>query len=79
MPFSCGPVNRPRLDKLNALRTLPDCPWRFHVDGIAHGEPVTLDERSWQVVTAKSKAPKEAVWYCRRIEGSKTLDGYDLN
>ena len=61
VPIQLSAGEQATLDKLNALRTLPDGPWRFHVGDIAHGESVTLDDNSWQVVTAKSKAPKEAV------------------
>jgi alpha-mannosidase len=78
VPIQLSAGEQATLDKLNALRTLPDGPWRFHVGDIAHGESVTLDDSSWQVVTAKSKAPKEAVWFRRVIEVPKTLNGYDL-
>jgi alpha-mannosidase len=78
VPIQLSTGEQATLDKLNALRTLPDGPWRFRVGDIAHGESVTLDASSWQLVKAKSKAPKEAVWYRRVIEVPKTLDGYDL-
>jgi alpha-mannosidase len=78
VPIQLSAGEQATLDKLNALRTLPDSPRRFHVGDIAHGESVTLDDSLWPVVTAKSKAPKEAVWYRRVIEVPKTLDGYDL-
>ena len=77
VPLQPSAGEQARLDKLNALRTLPDGPWRFHVGDTTHGKSVTLDDSSWQVVTA-SKAPKEADWYRRVIEVPKTLDGYDL-
>ena len=67
VPLQLSAGEQVRLDKLNALRILPDGPWRFHVGGTTHGKSVTLDDSSWQVVTA-SKAPKEADWYRRVIE-----------
>ncbi len=66
------------LTRLEALQTLPDGPWRFHAGDVAHGESPTLDDSSWQQRSARSKAPKEAVWYRRSIEVPKTLGGYDL-
>src|ERR1700733_3229258 len=78
VPIQLSAREQATLDKLNALRSLPDGPWRFHVGDIAHGESMTLDDSSWQVVTAKSKAPKEAGLFRRVIEVPKTLDGYDL-
>lgn len=68
VPIQLSAGEQATLDKLNALRILPDGPWRFHVGDITHGESMTLDDSSWQLVTAKSKAPKEAVWYRRIIE-----------
>ncbi len=73
-----SPKQETVLKRLEALQTLPDGPWRFHAGDVAHGESVTLDDSSWQLVSAKSKAPKEAVWYRRTIEVPKTLGGYDL-
>ena len=66
------------LKRLGSLQTLPDGPWRFHAGDVAHGESLTLDDSSWEQVSAKSKAPKEAVWYRRTIQVPKTLEGYDL-
>ncbi len=73
-----SPAEQGTLDKLNTLRTLPDGPWRFHAGDLAHGESPTLDDSAWPEVSAKSTAPKEAVWYRRTIEIPKTLHGYDL-
>lgn len=73
-----SPAEQATLDRLNQLRTLPDGPWRFHAGDLPHGESTTLDDSSWTEVSAKSTAPKEAVWYRRTIEIPKTLHGYDL-
>jgi alpha-mannosidase len=70
------------LATLHTLETLTDLPageWRLHVGDVAHGESPTLDDSSWQVVSAHSKAPKDAVWYRRTIEVPKTLNGYDIS
>ena len=72
------PAQQATLDRLNSLETLPDGPWRFHAGDIAHGESPALDDSSWQTVSAKSKAGKEAVWYRRTIQIPKDLHGYDL-
>ncbi len=76
LPLS--PAETQVLDRLDALRTLPDGPWRFHAGDLAHGESLTLDDSAWPLVAAKSNAPKEAVWYRRVIEIPRTLHGYDL-
>ena len=76
MPLSAA--EQATLDKLSALRTLPDAPWRFHAGDLPHGESPTLDDSGWPEVSAKSAAPKEAVWYRRTIEIPRTLHGYDL-
>jgi len=66
------------LDRLKSLTTLPDGPWRFHAGDVPHGESPSLDDSSWPLVEARSKAGKEAVWYRRTIEIPKALHGYDL-
>src|SRR5580698_7748278 len=76
IPFS--PAEAKVLQRLTSLQTLPDGPWHFHSGDVAHGESPTLDDSGWQMVAAKSKAGKEAVWYRRMIEVPKTLNGYDL-
>jgi alpha-mannosidase len=67
------------LHTLETLNALPANEWRFHAGDIPHGESVGLDDSAWPVVTAASKAPKEAVWYRREIEVPKTLHGYDIS
>jgi alpha-mannosidase len=69
------------LAKLRTLETLKEIPageWRFHAGDIAHGEAAALDDSAWPLAAAKSKAPKDAVWYRRVIEVPKTLNGYDI-
>lgn len=77
-PVALSAAEQSVLDRLDALQTLPDGPWRFHSGDVAHGESTTLDDSSWPLVNAKSEAGKEAVWYRRTIEIPKTLHGYDL-
>ena len=72
-----------KLHTLETLNALPGGAWRFHVGDIPHGESVTLDDSTWQLVQTpernhSAKAPKDAVWYRRTIEVPKTLNGYDL-
>ena len=76
MKFS--PEEMKVLDRLKALQTLPGGGWRFHEGDVAHGELPTLDDSAWKLVQPKSEAGKDAVWYRRRIEIPKSLDGYDL-
>src|SRR5277367_4893046 len=64
--------------QLTSLTHLPAEEWRFHAGDIAHGESVSLDDSSWQVVKGNSEAPTDAVWYRRWIEIPKNLNGYDL-
>ncbi len=73
-----SPAQKTTLGQLEQLETLPDGPWRFHAGDVAHGESPTLDDSSWQEVSARSTAPKEAVWYRRTITVPQTLHGYDL-
>jgi alpha-mannosidase len=73
-----------KLHTLETLNSLPGGDWRFHAGDIPHGESLTLDDSTWQLIPAPtdrktySKAPKEAVWYRRTIEVPKTLHGYDI-
>ncbi|WP_263382142.1 alpha-mannosidase [Granulicella arctica] len=76
IPFS--PEQTKVLDRLGSLESLPSGSWRFHAGDVAHGEAVALDDSSWEQVTPKVKAGKEAVWYRRTIEVPKALNGYDL-
>ncbi len=75
---SFTPAEKTTLEQLYSLETLPDGPWRFHAGDVPHGESLSLDDSSWQEVSAGTTAPKEAVWYRRTIEIPKTLHGYDL-
>ncbi len=76
------------LEKLHTLETLNALPageWRFHAGDIAHGESTSLDDSSWQAISApdtvkdRQKSTKDAVWYRRTIEVPRTLHGYDLS
>ena len=73
-----SPAAIEKLHTLETLNTLPAAQWRMHSGDIPHGESLTLDDASWPVVTAPSKAPKEAVWYRRTIEVPQNLHGYDI-
>jgi alpha-mannosidase len=64
--------------QLVRLTHLPAEEWRFHAGDIPHGESVSLDDSSWQLVKGNSEAPTDAVWYRRWIEVPKNLNGYDL-
>jgi len=66
------------LHTLETLNALPVGQWRFHAGDIPHGESTTLDDSAWPLVTPKSQAPQDAVWYRRVIEVPKTLNGYDI-
>ncbi len=68
-----------KLHILETLNALPPGEWRFHAGDVPHGESVSLDDSSWQLVSPKTKAGKEAAWYRRTIEVPKTLNGYDLS
>ena len=76
VPFT--PAEQATLNHLDALRKLDDGPWRFHVGDLEHGESPTLDDSAWPLASAKSKAPREAVWYRRTIEIPRLHHGYDL-
>ncbi len=73
-----SPAAQQTLRTLESLTELPTGQWRFHAGDVPHGESPTLDDSSWPLVAAPSRAPKEAVWYRRVIEVPKTLHGYDI-
>ena len=60
------------------LTNLPSGEWRFHAGDVPHGEGVSLDDSSWQMVHANTQAPNDAVWYRRIIEVPENLNGYNL-
>jgi alpha-mannosidase len=66
--------------QLVGLTELPAQQWKQHVGDIAHGESPDLNDGDWTTVIGSdsSHAPQDAVWYRRRIEVPKTLNGYDL-
>ncbi len=64
--------------QLGILNELPANEWKFHAGDVPHGEAENLDDNDWEVVKAGSHAPKEAVWYRRRIKIPTNLNGYDL-
>ncbi|MFZ1087522.1 MAG: glycoside hydrolase family 38 C-terminal domain-containing protein [Terracidiphilus sp.] len=66
------------IDRLTALRELPDGAWKMHAGDLAHGEAVTLDESDWQPIALKSKAANDAVWFRQSYQVPATLGGYDL-
>jgi alpha-mannosidase len=72
------PNEKKVIDRLTSLGALPDGAWRYHVGDLPHGESPTLDDSSWELVTPKTKAGRQAVWYRRMIEVPKVLNGYDL-
>jgi alpha-mannosidase len=75
-----SPAARATVEKLTSLNSIPAADWKFHVGDVAHGEDPTLDDSSWETITAPSRGgPLEGVWYRRWIEVPKTLGGYDLS
>ena len=66
------------IDRLSALRELPDGTWKMHAGDLAHGEATNLDESGWQAIAPKSKAPKDSLWFRQTYEVPETLKGYDL-
>ncbi len=73
-----SPGSLATLHTLETLNTLPAGEWRFHTGDVPHGESVSLDDSSWPLVSAGSKAAHEAAWYRRVIEVPRTLNGYDI-
>ncbi len=73
------PAEQSTLDRLEALQTLPDGPWRMHAGDVPHGELPSLDDSSWTELKPPAKAGKEAVWLRRTVTIPKTLNGYDLS
>jgi len=72
------PDSRTVIEKLSALRELPDGAWKMHSGDLAHGEAVTVDETGWQPIANPGKAPNDAVWFRQTYEVPQTLHGYDL-
>jgi alpha-mannosidase len=70
--------SRAVIEKLTALRELPDGQWKMHAGDLAHGEAPNVDDSSWQPIAPKSKAPNDAAWFRQTIEIPQTLEGYDL-
>jgi alpha-mannosidase len=70
--------SRAVIDKLSALRELPDGQWKMHAGDLAHGEAADVDDSGWQTIAPKSKAPNDAVWFRQTYEIPQTLQGYDL-
>jgi alpha-mannosidase len=66
-----------KLETIASLTSLPAAEWHLHTGDLPHGE--SADASGWPVVTAPSKAAKDAVWYRRVIEVPKTLHGYDIS
>jgi alpha-mannosidase len=66
------------LRNLKELGSLPVEEWKMRPGNVPHGEAVSLDDSSWQVVHPRSQGPTDAVWYRRTIEVPRSLDGYDL-
>jgi alpha-mannosidase len=66
--------------QLAGLTELPAQQWKQHVGDVAHGEAPDLNDGDWTTVVGSesSHAPQDAVWYRRRIDVPKTLNGYDL-
>ncbi|MGA3012306.1 MAG: glycoside hydrolase family 38 C-terminal domain-containing protein [Terracidiphilus sp.] len=66
------------IDRLSALRELPDAAWKMHSGDLAHGEALNLDESEWQPIATNLLAPKDAVWFRQTYQVPATLNGYDL-
>jgi alpha-mannosidase len=75
---SLTPASAQVIEQLGTMNSLPAGEWRFHAGDYAHGESVSLDDSSWQLVAPGTEAPPDAVWYRRMIEVPRTLHGYDL-
>ena len=74
-----SPAAHQTIQHLGSLNSIPAADWKFHAGDVAHAESPDLDDSGWQTVSARSKAPTDAVWYRRWIEVPKTLNGYDLS
>ncbi len=77
-PASIAPASQSVLDALSLLKELPAKNWRSHAGDLAHGEPVDLDDSSWQAAPVPSAGPQAAIWYRGWIEIPATLHGYDI-
>jgi alpha-mannosidase len=73
-----SPATQNAIAQLGELTQLPANEWKFHAGDVAHGEAENVDDSNWETVKSDSHAPKEAVWYRRRIKVPTTLNGYDL-
>jgi alpha-mannosidase len=77
-PATLDAGSRAVIDRLGALRELPDGVWKTHSGDLAHGEAVNLDENGWQEIKRGDKAPNEAVWFRQTFQVPQALSGYDL-
>ncbi|MDR3792145.1 MAG: glycoside hydrolase family 38 C-terminal domain-containing protein [Terracidiphilus sp.] len=66
------------LNRLAALRLLPDGKWKMHSGDLAHGEAIGLDDSGWESVGVGYKAPTDTAWFRQTYTVPETLDGYDL-
>ena len=73
-----SPAEMTTVTRLHELSILPDGPWRMHAGDLPHGESPSLDDSSWQTVTAPFTGTKDAVWFRREITIPRTLHGYSL-
>jgi alpha-mannosidase len=73
-----APHTRDVIEQLGKLRALDASSWRYHAGDLPHGEDISLDDSSWQIVDRRSTAPTSAVWYRHWFEMPKALNGYDL-
>ncbi len=77
-PKTASPAIEEVTSRLRSLTQLPAEDWRYHAGDLPHGEDLTLDDSSWEVVKRRNEAPEEAVWYRKWIEVPSALNGYDL-
>lgn len=77
-PADLPAAQRTTLERLQALSTLPDGPWRVHLGDLPHGESPTLDDKAWSTVSAPATEGKTAVWFRREIVVPQHLAGYSL-
>lgn len=66
------------IDRLSAIRELPDGTWKMHAGDVAHAEAANVDESGWKAMKPRDTAPNEAVWFRQTYEVPQTLSGYDL-